>query len=228
MQNEIENRIKEIKFDISEAKAKYRNSSDEISIMAVTKTVSATDINIAVNAGITLLGENRVQEFLSKKDDYDEKSSVHFIGKLQSNKVKYIINEVDMIHSVDNIKLLEQIDKYSKNNDKIMDILIEVNIGAEASKSGVLPDRLSDFIYETAEYKNVRVRGLMAIPPVENVESHFYEMNKLFCDAKSHKIDGNYNMEILSMGMSKDYILAVKYGSNIVRIGSKIFGNRKI
>lgn len=222
----ISENLKKIRFDIEEAKVRYRNSDDVIRLMAVTKTVPYERVNYAVSEGVTLLGENRVQEYLSKKDFYDKNAEVNFIGHLQSNKIKYIIDSVTMIHSVDSFKLASEIDKQAEKSGKCMDVLIEVNIGKEESKSGVVPEMLEELIYKASELKNVKIRGLMTIPPISRSEESFEKMQRLFSDLQAKRID-NTNIDILSMGMSSDYALAVKYGSNIVRIGSGLFGTRK-
>ena len=224
--HEISENIKRIRYNVEEAKAKYRKSDDTVRIMAVTKTVPYGRVNAAVNEGLTLLGENRVQEYLEKKDFYDPKAEVNFIGHLQSNKVKYIIDSVTMIHSVDSLKLAYEIDRYAVKAEKRMDVLIEVNIGREESKSGVFPDRLDELLGEVSELKNIRVKGLMSIPPIGKSEESFEKLQRLFNDFRSSCYK-NADMDILSMGMSSDYVSAVRYGSNIVRIGSGIFGSRK-
>lgn len=217
---------KEICYNIENAKSKYRKSDQKISLMAVTKTVEPEKINFAVSQGISLLGENRVQEYMSKKDCYDKKAEVHFIGHLQTNKVKYIINDVKMIQSVSSFKLAREIDRLAGKNNKIMDVLIEVNIGNELSKSGISKDSLFDLLDQMSELQNIFVCGLMAIPPIGSDEHVFEEMNELFCKAKE-KPYKNVSMQTLSMGMSGDYELAIKHGSNLVRIGTKLFGARK-
>ena len=217
---------KEICYNIENVKVKYRKGEDNVQLMAVTKTVEPEKINYAISQGVTLLGENRVQEFMSKKDEYDKKADVHFIGHLQSNKIKYIINDVKLIQSVDSIKLAKEIDRLAEKNNKTMDILIEVNIGNELSKSGVSKDMLADLIYQISELKNVSIKGLMAIPPIGSGEGVFEEMNGLFLNLKEKNIS-SVSMDILSMGMSGDYELAIKHGSNLVRIGTKLFGARK-
>lgn len=222
----ISENLKRIRYNVEEAKAKYRKSGDNVRIMAVTKTVPYERVNEAVREGITLLGENRVQEYLEKKDFYDKNAEINFIGHLQSNKIKYIINSVTMIHSVDSLKLAEEINRQAEKNGISMDVLIEVNIGGEESKSGVSADGLEELLYGASQLGSIRVRGLMTIPPVGRSEQSFEDMRGLFENMKAKRID-NINMEILSMGMSSDYELAVKHGSNIVRIGSGLFGARK-
>ncbi len=225
-ESNISENIKRIRYNVEEAKAKYRKSDETVKIMAVTKTVPYERVNLAVKEGLTLLGENRVQEYLEKKDFYDKKAEINFIGHLQSNKIKYIIDSVTLIHSVDSAELAAEIDRRAAKAGKIMDVLIEVNIGGEESKSGVSPGGLREMLYKASELKSIRVNGLMTIPPVGGSEKSFAEMKQLFEDMKSESI-GSIRMDILSMGMSADYVSAVKYGSNIVRIGSGIFGSRK-
>ncbi len=220
----LDENLKRIIFNTEEAKAKYRRPDESIRIMAVTKTVAPEVVNYAISKGINLLGENRVQEYLSKKESYSE-AEIHFIGHLQSNKVKYIIDSISLIHSVDSFKLASEINKCAEKYGKIQDILVEVNIGEEQSKSGIYPENLTELLYQIAELKNIRVNGLMTIPPNVNSEEFLYKMQCLYIDICSKKID-NINMDILSMGMSNDYTAAVKYGSNILRIGSALFGAR--
>ena len=193
--------------------------------MAVTKTVQPEFVNVAVQNGITLLGENRVQEFLSKKDFYDKQAEVHFIGHLQTNKVKYIINDVALIQSVDSFKLAHEINKHAVKNNKIMDVLVEVNIGDESSKNGIDKNCVENLVREISTLPNVKIKGLMTIPPPMCSEKVFDEMHNIFLDLKERKIS-DVNMDILSMGMSGDYETAVKHGSNLVRIGTKLFGAR--
>lgn len=212
-------------YNVKQSAIKSNRNPCDIKIMAVTKTVEPEIINIAVENGITLLGENRVQEFLSKKDFYDKKTDVHFIGHLQTNKVKYIINDVSMIESVDSIKLATEIDKQAKSGNIIMDILVEVNIGDENSKGGIHSDELFELMYQISPLENVRVKGLMAIPPINAPEELYEKMYQLFIDIGNKKID-NISMDYLSMGMSNDYQTAIKYGSNIIRIGTGLFGKR--
>ncbi|MGN0585633.1 MAG: YggS family pyridoxal phosphate-dependent enzyme [Ruminococcus sp.] len=211
---------------IEEAKTKYRSPNDNIELMAVTKTVSPEAVNHAIGLGIKLLGENRVQEYESKKDFYNPAASVHFIGHLQTNKVKYIIEDMDLIQSVDSIKLAAEIDRQARRVNKVQNVLVEVNIGGEESKSGVSPNDLENLLYEAAQLENIHVKGLMTIPPSENSEKFLCKMQQLYLDISSKNMD-NIDMDILSMGMSGDYIKAIEYGSNLVRIGTALFGARK-
>lgn len=229
MENQLDNVVKEnikkLLFEVNESLIKNNRDKESLQIMAVTKTVDPHLINIAIENGITLLGENRVQEYLSKKEQYLDNATVHFIGNLQSNKVKYIINNVDMIESVSSIKLAKEINKYSVKENIKKNILLEVNIGKECNKSGFLVQDLQYALEEISQMSNIKVNGLMCIPPKTDVERFFYEMEKIFIDIQSKKLD-NIDMSILSMGMSNDYKLAIKYNSNIIRIGTALFGRR--
>lgn len=201
-----------------------------VKLIAVTKTVDVKIINDAISCGITDIGENKVQELLSKYDELlKENLSIHFIGKLQTNKVKYIIDKVSLIHSVDNLKLAETINKYAKAIDKIQDILVQVNISKEESKSGIDASEVENFLTELSKMSNIRVRGLMCIPSPEIVfgeNAHYFtNMHKMLVDINAKKLD-NINMDVLSMGMSGDYKTAIKCGSTMVRVGTKIFGKR--
>lgn len=221
----IDENYKRIIYNIGEACTKYRRSDEKVMLMAVTKTVDPAAINHAVGLGINLLGENRVQEYISKKDFYNKNADVHFIGHLQTNKVKYIIDSVSVIQSVDSIKLAGEIDRHALRIGKIQDILIEVNIGNELSKSGVDKECLEELIYNISELENIRLRGLMAIPPADSSEKFLYDMQKLYIDISEKNIH-NVSMDFLSMGMSGDYVNAIKYGSDIIRIGRGLFGPR--
>lgn len=212
-------------YNINQLKSEYSREKDNIRIMAVTKTVPFEIVNTVIEDGISLLGENRVQEFLSKRDFYNKKAEVHFIGKLQTNKVKYIISDVTMIESVDNLKLAAEIDKQASRVGRVMDILLEVNIGNEESKSGINVSDVKELASEISHLKNVRIQGLMSIPPIGADESLYEKLYELFNEMK-HNDDG-YEMKYLSVGMSNDYPTAVKHGANIVRIGTGLFGNRK-
>ena len=220
----VEN-YKEICYNIKDSKSKFRDSDDNVRIMAVTKTVEPDLINFAIEQGIDLLGENRVQEFLSKKELY-KPCEVQFIGHLQTNKVKYIIGDVSQIQSVDSFKLAKEIDRLAKKNDKTMDILIEVNIGDELSKSGIPSSEVLELAKRISELENVRINGLMAIPPINADDSIYGNLQELYIEIGQKKLN-RINMNVLSVGMSGDYTKAVKYGSNLVRIGTKLFGARK-
>ena len=223
---EIRENYLRIRENIESAKA-AAHRSDEVRVMAVTKTVDPGRINLAVGLGIDLLGENRVQEFLGKREAYAP-AEIHFIGGLQTNKVKYIIDKVSMIHSVDSLRLAEEINRRAEACGIIMDILAEINIGEEESKGGVFAQDASELCAGLAELKNVRLRGLMTIPPPGCSESVFARMQELFESLRSTAQETeNARFDVLSMGMSEDYETAVKFGATIVRIGSGLFGRRK-
>ena len=197
--------------------------TDRVQLMAVTKTVSPDRVNRAVQLGADLLGENRVQEFLEKRESYLP-AQVHFIGSLQSNKVKYIIDKVTMIHSVDSLHLAEEIDRRAAQHGLVMDILAEINIGGEETKGGIAPAQAEEFCAQLRCLKNVRLRGLMTIPPPNCALRCYADMQALFVRL-GEKLGGEF--DTLSMGMSGDYETAIKYGATIIRIGSGLFGYRK-
>ena len=218
----------EIKEKIASAAQSVGKTEKDIILLAATKTVDADVINHAIRSGVRYVGENRVQEFLQKYDRYLPVHK-HFIGHLQTNKIKDIVGKVELIHSVDSIRLARAISDYCVKKDLKTEILLQANVGNEETKSGFSCDRISEAVYEIAEMPAIKVRGLMAIPPVYDSESvgnkYFEQMNKLFIDIKAKKID-NSSMDILSMGMSDDYVEAIKEGSNLVRIGTSLFGRR--
>lgn len=223
---EIKANLERIRENTAKAAAEA-NRADKVRIMAVTKTVSADKVNFAVDQGIDLLGENRVQEYLEKRELY-KPAEIHFIGSLQTNKVKYIIDKVSMIHSVDSLRLAEEIDRRAEQHGTVMDILTEINIGDEESKSGISARDAEEFLKKLKEFKNVRLRGLMTIPPPGCGEEVFERMRQLFEQLKSAELEkGNTAFDTLSMGMSADYEAAVRHGATIIRIGSGLFGYRK-
>lgn len=223
--NYIDENFKRIHENVNNSIAKYRKSTDDVRIMAVTKTVQPEAVNHAITLGIDLLGENKVQEYLSKKDLYYKSTEIHFIGRLQTNKVKYIINDMSLIHSVDSIKLAQEIDRLALKNSKVQDVLVEVNIAGEESKAGVKPELLKNFLLEVSTLKNIRVKGLMTLPPANSGDKFLAKMQELYIDISEEKLD-NISMTILSMGTSGDYTQAIKYGSTLVRIGTALFGAR--
>lgn len=210
---------------INTAAIRSGRNPDEITLMAVTKTVAPEIVNCAIGCGIRLLGENRVQEYQSKCDSYLPEADVHFIGHLQGNKVKYLIGNVSMIQSVDRISLAKEIDRCAGKHGIRQDVLLEVNIGGEASKSGVSPEVLPALLEEIAELPHLHVCGLMTIPPPTQSTCHLEAMQKLFEDMKAKHFH-NVDMNILSMGMSGDYEAAIACGSTMIRIGSALFGAR--
>lgn len=213
-------------------KENYEKISNEISsmnkdasLLCATKTQTVEDINYLISLGCKYIGENRVNELLEKYEHYDKRAELHFIGTLQRNKVKYIIDKVSLIHSVDNIGLLEEINKRAEKIGKVMDILLEVNSGREENKGGILPENVCEFYEKAKAYKNVRVRGLMTMAPRCDTREEYlkyFTLTKEIFD-KLFKDDKN---AILSMGMSESYKYAIEAGATLVRVGSGIFGKR--
>lgn len=227
----VEDNYKSVKSRVEEAALKAGRNPEDVRLMAVTKTVESVYINKVLDLGADLIGENRVQEYLGKKDELHlDNVEKHLIGHLQTNKVKQIVGEVDMIESVDSVKLATEINRVSKNKGLITNILVEVNVGKEDSKSGIYIEQLEELLNEIALMSNIKVKGLMTIPPIcdseKEVSQYFSTMYQSFIDIRDKKID-NIDMEILSMGMSGDFEAAIANGSNIVRVGSSIFGARK-
>ena len=217
----IDENLRIIRENIADAAEKYRSPGDRIRIMAVTKTVPPEAVNHAVSLGVDLLGENRVQEYQSKADAYDKSAEVQFIGHLQTNKVKYIISSVSMIQSVDSIRLAQEIDRLAVKNGLVMDVLCEVNIGGEESKSGIAPAELEGLLKEVSSLEGLRLRGLMTIPPPSDSDVFLGRMQELY-----NRFAPEYSFDTLSMGMTHDYAQAVKYDSTVVRIGTGLFGAR--
>lgn len=214
----------------AQAAVKSGRKPEDVSIIAVTKTVEPERITKAIDEGLKELGENRVQELCEKYDIIGRDCSWHLIGHLQTNKVKYIIDKVKLIHSLDSIELSREIQKRAEKLNRIVDVLVQVNVAGEDTKFGISPESTLDFLREISGYGNIKVRGLMTIAPIaenpEDVRYVFRELRKKFIDIKRENID-NIDMVILSMGMSNDFEVAIEEGSNMVRIGSAIFGKRK-
>lgn len=226
----LEENYKVIKSAIAEAAVKSGRSPADITLLAATKTVPVEIINHGIELGIDHIGENKVQELCEKFPSYQlDHCQLQFIGHLQTNKVKNLIGKVSMIQSVDSEKLAGEISRLSLSHNLTTDILIEVNIGKEENKSGVLPENLNNLLQQIAILPSLRIRGLMAIPPADAGEretmEYFTNMYQYFIDIKGKKID-NVNMEFLSMGMSSDYSQAILSGANMVRVGSALFGPR--
>ena len=227
--NIIKENVDRIRYEIGDTCAKIGRNADDVVLMGVSKTKTAQDVEAAIKAGITLFGENRVQE-LQQKADMFQKYNVpcHIIGQLQTNKVKYLPPLTKCIQSVDSVKLAKEIDKQYTKFNSVADVLVEVNIGYEDSKSGIDIINAYEFIHEISELKGLHVKGLMCVPPIcegDMVRKYFAQMHQLFVDIQSKKVD-NVNMDILSMGMSDDFKYAIMEGSTLVRVGSSIFGKR--
>lgn len=203
-------------------------SMQDVLVIGASKTMPLERILfVRDNTDVKIFGENRVQELLEK---YTPDVRWHFIGQLQTNKVKYIVDKVELIHSVDRLSLLQEIDRQAKKHGKVQDILIEVNIGGEEKKGGVAPEEVIDFAKEVDKYPSVRLKGLMSVLP--NVEkdalnAFYLQLSKLYDTLKQTKLD-NADIRYLSAGMSNDYDVAVKYGANIVRLGRALFGEREV
>ena len=227
----VEENYKRILDNVKETAVKAGRNENEVRLMCVTKTVEAPYINKVLELGADLIGENRVQEYLGKRDDLKlEGVEKHLIGHLQTNKVRQIVGQVDMIESVSSIKLAKEISKVSQKLGITANCLVEINIGREESKSGIYIEQLDEILAEISEMPAIKIKGLMTIPPVCDEENearrYFEKMHSAFLDIKNKKSD-NMDLEILSMGMSGDYEAAIAEGSNIVRVGSAIFGARK-
>ncbi|MBE6827271.1 MAG: YggS family pyridoxal phosphate-dependent enzyme [Ruminococcaceae bacterium] len=228
--SDIEYNLKTINEEIAEAAVRSGRQPGDIDFMAVTKTVDEIYINHAIDCGIKLIGENKVQELLRKKPELRlDGVKKNLIGHLQSNKASQIVGEVDMIESVDSLKIAREIGKQSVKKGIVTDVLIEINIGREESKTGFMPEEAEEKICEIAEIEGIKVRGLMTIPPIceksTKLCKFFENIYNIYVDIGAKKLDNIY-MQILSMGMSGDYTEAILCGSNHVRIGSKIFGPR--
>ncbi|MGY0375193.1 YggS family pyridoxal phosphate-dependent enzyme [Clostridium sp. JNZ J1-5] len=201
---------------------------ENVKLIAVSKTRTLDELEEAYNAGSRDFGENKVQELVEKYDEFHNDVRWHFIGHLQKNKVKYIVGKVFIIHSLDNIELLKEIEKRYSMNNEIANVLIQINIGRDPNKSGVLLENLEELIEACENCKNVKVKGLMTVIPKGDEESnrkYFKNMKEIY-DSLSKKMYNNISMEYLSMGMSGDYQIAMEEGSNMIRIGEGIFGKR--
>ena len=223
----IESRLNDVKARISAAAKECGRAPEDIKLIAVTKTYPIEAMNEAIRLGVTDIGENKPQEI---RDKFDNVSPVnwHLIGHLQTNKVKYIIDRCTLVHSVDSIKLMAEIDRQAQNHNRDIDILIQVNISGEESKSGIAPDELPLLLEYAKNLTNTHVKGLMTIAPkcdIDEVSRHFSNMKELF-DQTAKQSYRNVTMTELSMGMSGDFETAIKHGATMVRIGSLIFGPR--
>lgn len=219
-----------VKERIEQAAKKVGRNADDIHLVAATKMNNAERVKQAIKAGIKIAGENRVQELIEKYDQNAyEGSDLHFIGTLQSNKVKFLMGKVSLIQSVDSEKLANVIAKQAQNKGFCQDILLEINIAGETSKSGIPPEQLPQIMENLCNLNGIHIRGLMAIPPISHFAGenlcHFDKMRELFIDISQKKYD-NVSMDFLSMGMSGDFEDAILCGSNMVRVGTAIFGAR--
>ena len=226
----IAENVAKIRQDIIDAAKEAGRDPNEILLCAATKMNDADAVRQAIAAGVDCCGENRVQELTAKlaEDAYRGKP-VHFIGHLQTNKVRQVVGKVDLIQSVDSLRLLRAIDQEAQKQGIRQDILLEVNIGREDSKSGFFPEELPSVLEQMCEFSNIFVRGLMAIPPIcqnpGDNDKFFQEMCNLSVDIMAKKYD-NVCVAIMSMGMSGDYRQAIAHGSTMIRVGTAIFGPR--
>ena len=225
----IAENIQNINERISISAKKSGRNFEDITLVAVSKTIEVSKIAQAVSFGITNLGENKAQE-LTDKFSQIQNVNWHLIGHLQTNKVKYIIDKAHLIHSVDSFKLAQEVNSHAKRIKKVQNILIQINISGEATKFGIPKNEVENLLESLQSLDSIRVLGLMTIPPAyatyDENKKLFEICNKLFIDIKSKKYH-NICMEYLSMGMSGDFETAIEMGSNIVRVGTGIFGERK-
>lgn len=215
-----------IKENYERISKEIKELNKSVTLLAATKMQTVEDINYLISLGCTHIGENRVNELTEKYEGYDKGAELHFIGTLQTNKVKYIIDKVSLIHSVDTVGLLKEINKRAEKINKVMDILLEVNSGKEENKSGIMPEDVREFYELTKEYKNIRVRGLMTMAPRCNSREEYLKYFSLTKELFDELFKNDENA-ILSMGMSESYKYAIEAGATMVRLGSCIFGERK-
>lgn len=225
----LKDNFDEVRLNIKRACEKSGRSSDDVTLIAVSKTKPLSDIEELIQYGQTEYGENKVQELVNKYENVSTPVNWHLIGHLQTNKVKYIVDKVKLIHSVDSVHLAREIEKEAAKKNVDVDILIQVNIAHEDTKFGINENDIYDLLDEIKDMSHIHVKGLMTIAPfVENPEEnrvHFRNLHQLLLDIKSKNID-NINMSILSMGMTNDYEIVIEEGSTMVRVGTGIFGER--
>ena len=227
----LEENIARVKANMARAALEAGRDPAEITLVAATKVQTSDTIRAAIAAGIAVCGENRVQELTAHLDDYAyDGARIHFIGHLQTNKVRFVVGRVDLIESVDSPRLLEAVERQAAKLNLIQDILLEVNIGREESKGGCLPEDLPALARQAMDLPHVRLRGLMAIPPAaaepgEN-RRFFAATRQLFVDIRSQIGDNDTDIDCLSMGMSGDYEDAIREGATLVRVGTALFGPR--
>lgn len=225
----IEENIKQVEDNIAKACERANRDRSEVTLICVSKTKPASMVEEAYKTGQRNFGENKVQEINDKYPILPDNIRWHLIGHLQRNKVKYIINKVHLIHSVDSIRLAEQIQHEAEKADKVMNILVQVNVANEDTKFGLQVSETEDVVREIAKMPNVHICGLMTIAPFtddpETNRVFFRKLKQLSVDIKSKNID-NVSMDCLSMGMTGDYQVAIEEGATLVRVGTGIFGER--
>lgn len=227
---DFDENYRQIREQIGEAAQRSGRTTQDVTLLAATKTVPAEVINHAIAAGLSCIGENRVQELLEKYDRLDTaRCDVQFIGNLQPNKIKYIVDKVSCIQSVYQEKQAAEISRLALQYGKKLRLLIEVNIGREPQKGGLLPEELPDFLKKISVLDGIQVCGLMTIPPIcenrEKLRLYFSAMHQSFVDIRAKSID-NIAMDCLSMGMSSDFAEAIECGATMVRVGTSLFGKR--
>ena len=222
----IKDNVKKVLDNIAEAAVLSGRKPEDITLVAVTKTVTAAEAAEVMETGVLTLGENRVQSLLDKYEVLGNTPCWHLIGHLQTNKVKYIADKVSLIHSVESLKLAEEIDRKFRDAGRIAEILVQVNVSGEESKFGITPYDAFDLIEEISRLQNVNVKGLMTMAPLsatpDECRKYFHDLKKLSLDIKDKKYQ-NVDMQHLSMGMSGDYKEAILEGATIVRVGSALF-----
>ncbi len=226
-----QDRIQQVQSQIATAAIAAGRNPHDITLCAATKVQDCATIQEAIAAGITLCGENRVQELATHLDENAyEGAAVHFIGHLQTNKVKQVVGKVALIHSVDSLRLAEAIHREAEKQNIVQDILIEVNIAMEESKGGIAPHDTLALCEAVSNLPHLRLRGLMAIPPITTVVGgnlhYFAEMEQLYIDIQRKMVDNQSSIDCLSMGMSGDFSDAIRHGATLVRVGTALFGPR--
>ncbi|MSU00093.1 YggS family pyridoxal phosphate-dependent enzyme [Tissierella pigra] len=225
----IQDNIQIIEENIEKALRKSGREGEKVELIAVTKTVDINRIKNALDYGIINIGENRVQELELKYNSLGDKINYHMIGHLQTNKVKNIINKTRLVHSLDRLSLAKEIDRRSKNEGIVTEVLLQVNVAEEETKFGLKLNEVLNFLEDVLVFDNIKVRGLMTIAPHVNHEETLRNIFKTLYNLKEDIKSRNYkelSMDYLSMGMSNDYELAIEEGSNMIRVGSNIFGKR--
>ncbi|ADL12410.1 YggS family pyridoxal phosphate-dependent enzyme [Acetohalobium arabaticum] len=230
--SEIKDNLKQVQKRIAAAAKRAGRDSDEIKLVAVTKTRGIEEIKEVIEADVVDLGESRVQELRDKYDNISQKINWHMIGHLQRNKVKYIMRmeRCNLIHSMDSMRLAKKINKRAGMADRVMNVLVQINVAGDENKFGLEPEETIDYLRKVAEFENLQVKGLMTMVPyvddTEQVRPYFRELKELFEEVKRAEIP-NIEMQELSMGITNDFEVAIEEGATIVRVGSAIFGPRE-
>ena len=226
---EISDNLRLVEENIAAACKRAGRRREEVKLIAVSKTHPVEAVKEAMRCGIRSFGENKVQELKEKMETLGDELDWHLIGHLQTNKVKYVVGKVSLIHSLESIRLAEALEKEALKQGVVVDVLVEVNIAGEDTKFGVLPENVEDFIREVAKFEHIRVKGLMTVAPIaeesEENRKYFKNLNKIMVDLNSKNIH-NVSMSVLSMGMTGDYETAIEEGATLVRVGTGIFGHR--